>query len=191
MVPLYNHSKKQCANAVNLDSSHSFSTSIIAFPERKSVLTFPTLIRGGSGINVVPGSCEAYGDVRLFPGTSPEEIKGLITEQLERFSIPNYQLDDLLEVPAAETDPQAEVVQTLAAAGAAITGIQPRVEGSGPACDGWRFITRGIPTVYGYGATYGGVHGADEWVDVESLRSTTEVYAHTILQCLENKSSYG
>ena len=155
------------------------------------MLTFPTLIRGKSGINVVPSSCEAYGDVRLLPGTSPEEIKGLIKEQLERFSIPNSQLEDLLVVPAAETHPQAEVVQTLAAAVAAITGTQPRVEGSGPACGGWMFITRGIPTVCGYGATYGGVHGADEWVDLESLHSTTEVYAHTILHYLENKSSYG
>jgi len=164
-------------------------SSSLAFPKRKSVLTFPTLIHGGSGINVVPSSCEAYGDVRLLPTTSPEEIKRLIKEQLERLSIPHYQLDDLLVVPAAETDPQAEIVQTLAAAVEAITGKQPRIEGSGPACDGWMFITRGIPTVCGYGATYGGVHGADEWVDVESLRNTTEVYAHTILHYLENKSS--
>jgi len=28
-----------------------------AFPNRTSVMTFPTLIQGGSGINVVPGSC--------------------------------------------------------------------------------------------------------------------------------------
>ena len=105
------------------------------------MLTFPTLILGGSGINVVPSSCEAYGDVRLLPGTSPEEIKFLIKEQLERFSIPNSQLEDLLEVPAAETDPQAAVVQTLVAA---ITGTHPRVEGNGPACDGWMFITRGF-----------------------------------------------
>jgi len=127
----------------------------------------------------------------LLPGTSPEEIKGLITEQLERFSISNSQLEDLLEVPAAETHPQAEVVQTLAAAVEAITGTHPRVEGSGPACDGWMFITRGIPTVCRYGVAYGGIHGADEWGDVESLHSTTEVYAHTILHYLGNKSSYG
>jgi acetylornithine deacetylase/succinyl-diaminopimelate desuccinylase-like protein len=127
----------------------------------------------------------------ILPGTSPEEIKRLIKEQLERFSIPNSQLEDLLVVPAAETHPQAAVVQTLAAAVAAITGTHPRVEGSGPACDRWMFITRGIPTVCEYGATYGGVHGADEWVDLESLRSTTEIYAHTILHYLENKSSCG
>ena len=167
------------------------ASSSLVFPDRKSVLTFPTLIRGGSGINVVPSSCEAYGDVRLLPSTSPEEIKRLIAEQLERLSIPNYQLDDLLVVPAAETNPQAEVVRTLAAAIEAITATQPRVEGSGPACDGWMFITRGIPTVCGYGVTYGGVHGADEWADLESLRSTTEVYAHTILHFLGKKLAEG
>ncbi len=174
---------------VSLASAESTlpSSSSLAFPKRKSVLTFPTLMRGGSGINVVPSSCEAYSNVRLLPDTSPEEIKRLIKDQLEQLSIPNYQLKDLLEVPAAETHPQAEVVQTLAAAVAAITGTHPRVEGSGPACDGWMFITRGIPTVCGYGVAYDGVHGADEWVDVESLRSTTEVYAHTILHFLGKK----
>ncbi len=104
-------------------------------------------MHGGSGINVVPSSCEAYGDVRLLPGISPEEIRGLITEQLERFSNSNYQPDDLLEVPAAAV-----------AAVEAITGIHPRVEGSGLACDGWVFITRGIPTVCRYGIAQGGVH---------------------------------
>jgi succinyl-diaminopimelate desuccinylase len=151
-----------------------------AFPNRKSVLTFPTLIRGGSGINVVPGSCEAYGDVRLLPGLTADEIKTLIREQLERLAITTYHLDDVLFVPAAETDPHAEIVQALATAVETITGVRPRLEGSGPACDGWMFMTRGIPTVCGYGVACGGVHGADEWVDVTSLRTLTEVYAHTI-----------
>jgi hypothetical protein len=60
---------------------------------------------------------------------------------------------------------------------------------SGPACDGWMFLARGIPTVYGYGVTYGGVHGADEWVDLESLRRVTEVYALTILSYLSRNCS--
>jgi succinyl-diaminopimelate desuccinylase len=152
-----------------------------AFPGRKSVLTFPTLIRGGSGINVVPSQCEAYGDVRLLPGLSADSVRELVREQLQKLSIEVYQLDDLLVVPAAETDPQAAIVQTLATAVETITGARPRVEGSGPACDGWMFMTRGIPTVCGYGVACGGVHGADEWVDLESLRKVTEVYAHTIL----------
>ena len=134
-------------------------------------------MRGGSGINVVPGSCEAYGEVRLLPGTSPEEIKRLITEHLERLSITDYQLDDLLVVPAAETHPQVEVVQTLAAAGEAITGTHPRVEGSGPACNGWMFITRGFlfHSRLFRGTTHKGLHLC---IRGGFLHSLIEVMAH-------------
>lgn len=62
-----------------------------AFPNRKSVLTFPTLIRGGSGISTVPGSCEAYGDVRLLPGLSADEVKNLIRNQLKPFIVDGVQ----------------------------------------------------------------------------------------------------
>ena len=160
------------------------TSSSAAFPNRKSVLTFPTLIHGGTGINVVPSSCEAYGDARLLPGISAEEIKQVIKDQLALLSISKYRLDDLLVVPAVETNHESEIVQALAAAVEATTGIQPRLEGSGPTCDGWMFITRGIPAVCGYGVKCGGVHGADEWVDLNSMRTITEIYAHTILHYL-------
>src|SRR6266487_639233 len=159
-------------------------TDSAAFPGRKSVLTFPTLIRGGDGINIVPDSCEAYGDVRLLPGLSADTVKQIIKEHLASLFIQNYQLEDLITVPAAETNPQADIVRCLAKSIQAVTGTYPQLEGSGPACDGWMFITRGIPTVCGYGVTCGGVHGADEWIDLKSLRRVTEIYAHTIMSYL-------
>jgi len=110
-----------------------------------------------------------------------DEIREFIKEQLVRLAITSYRLDDVLFVPAAETDPHAEIVQRLARAVETITDMRPRIVGSGPACDGWMFITRGIPTVCGYGVACEGVHGADEWVDLASVRSITEVYAHTML----------
>lgn len=152
------------------------------FPGRRSLITFPTLIKGGRSVNIVPDICEAYGDVRLLPGLSVDTVKQVIKDQLASLAIQDYQLDDLIVVPAAETNPQAEIVRCLAASIEMITGTPPRLEGAGPACDGWMFISRGIPTVCGYGVTCGGVHGADEWVDLESLRWVTEVYAHTILR---------
>ena len=66
-----------------------------------------------------------------------------------------------------------------------VTEVQPLLEGAGPACDGWMFITKGIPTVCGYGVTCGGVHGADEWVNIESLKRVTEIYALTIIHYLQ------
>ncbi len=157
----------------------------VAFPGRKSVLTFPTLIRGGHGINIVPEACEAYGEVRLLPNISVDWIKRLIEEKLQELAIKDYHLDDLVAIPAVETDPKSEVVQALVRAVETVTGVKPRLEGAGPACDGWMFITRGIPTICGYGVACGGVHGVDEWVDLESIRRVTEIYAHAIMQYLE------
>src|SRR6266516_7462369 len=101
-----------------------------AFPQRKSVLTFPTLMEGGNGINMVPDWCEAYGDVRLLPGVSAMQVRRLIEGQLRNLAIADYHLDDLLSIPAVETDQQAEVVQALARAAEAVTGATPRLEGA-------------------------------------------------------------
>jgi acetylornithine deacetylase/succinyl-diaminopimelate desuccinylase-like protein len=124
-----------------------------------------------------------------LPGLSVEEVKRLIEDQLRDLAIANYRLDDLLSIPAVETDQQAEVVQALARAVGTVTGTIPRVEGAGPACDGWMFITHGIPTVCGYGVACGGVHGADEWADLQSLRTVTEIYALAILDYLKEEST--
>ncbi|HET8842212.1 MAG TPA: M20/M25/M40 family metallo-hydrolase [Ktedonobacteraceae bacterium] len=158
-----------------------------AFPGRRSVLTFPTLIKGGSGINVVPGTCEAYGDVRLLPGLSATQVRTIIQKYLRRLDIQEYQLDDLLDIPAVEIQRDVAIVQHLAAAVEIVTGKHLRVEGSGPACDGWMFIQRGIPTVCGYGVKCGSVHGADEWTDLKSLNDLTEIYACTIARFFEYK----
>lgn len=170
--------------AVALSSCALPEVHSVVFPNRKSVFTFPTIIRGGQGMNMVPDSCEAYGDIRLLPGISGNEMRRLIEEQLQELSIKSYQLDDLVSIPAVETDRSAEIVQALLSAVESVTGVKPRMEGVGPACDGWMFNTRGIPTIFGYGVTCGGVHGADEWVDLASLRTVTEVYARTIMHYL-------
>jgi len=45
------------------------------FEGRKSVITPGTLIKGGTGINIVPDYCEATVDIRLMPGQTKEGIK--------------------------------------------------------------------------------------------------------------------
>jgi succinyl-diaminopimelate desuccinylase len=154
------------------------------FPGRKPVLTFPTLIRGGSAVNMVPDTCEAYGDVRLLPGISEETVRYALEQCLEPHADVSYNVQTVAYVPSAEILQREEIVQCLGAAVEAVTGQHLRREGGGPACDGWMFISRGIPAVCGYGVACGGVHGADEWVDIESLRSVTEVYAQTIMHYL-------
>ena len=59
----------------------------VSFPGRKSVLTFPTLIWGGHGINVVPDVCEAYGEVRFLPNLSIDWIKQLLKYRSKCFQL--------------------------------------------------------------------------------------------------------
>lgn len=154
-----------------------------AFPGRKNVLTFPTLIQGGSSVNMVPESCEAYGDLRLMPGLSAHDVRYLIEDCLRPLDLV-YELQEVVFVPAVETPRSALIVETLARSIQEVTGTSPKVEGAGPACDGWMFSRRGIETVCGYGVECGGVHGADEWVGLASLLRVTEIYARTILNYL-------
>jgi succinyl-diaminopimelate desuccinylase len=99
-----------------------------------------------------------------------------------------YELQEVVFVPAVETPRSALIVETLARSIEEVTGTRPRVEGAGPACDGWMFSARGIETICGYGVECGGVHGADEWVGLASLRRVTEIYARTILSYLGQAS---
>lgn len=153
------------------------------FVDRKPVFTFPTKISGGASINIVPAKCEAYGDVRLLPGNSDAQVKLLMIERLQKLGVP-YVIEDLIYVPAVEIDAHDPVVLSLQKAAKAVLGYEPPAKISGPATDGWMLVKRDIPTIMGFGPDGGGEHGRGEWVDLESLRKITEVYARFIVDYL-------
>ena len=153
------------------------------FEGRKPMFTFPTKIVGGAAMNVVPASCEAYGDVRLLPGNSESQVKLLMIERLQKLNIP-YEIQDLIYVPAVEIDPHDPLVTSLQKSAKAVLGYTPESKVSGPATDGWMMVKRDIPTIMGFGPDGGGEHGRGEWVDLESLRKITEVYARFIVDYL-------
>lgn len=152
-----------------------------AFPGRKPVFTFPTLIRGGTSINMVPDECSAYGDVRLLPGVDDCTIEDMIRERLDSIDHLDYTLERLLFVPSCEISPSEEIVQILTHRAGEVLGKPPTTYGSGPWNDAWMLLTRGIPTVAGFGPNGGGAHGPDEFVDLDSVIDTTRIYARAIV----------
>ena len=153
------------------------------FEGRRPMFTFPTKITGGVAMNVVPSTCEAYGDVRLLPGNSEAQVKILMIERLQKLGIP-YEIQDLIYVPAVEIDPHDPVVSSLQKAAKSVLGYVPEAKVSGPATDGWMLVKRDIPTIMGFGPDGGGEHGRGEWVDLSSLEKITEVYAKFIVDYL-------
>lgn len=155
-----------------------------SFPGRKSVLTFPTLIEGGSSISTVPGQCIAYGDCRLLPGVRPDEVENLIRERLQRLPDITYTLQTLVSVPAVEISPDEPIVDCFARATKEVLGTEPSCVGAGPWNDGWMFITRGIPAICGFGPDGGNPHAANEFVFVDSVVATTRIFARAIVDYL-------
>ncbi|MBN2302879.1 MAG: M20 family metallopeptidase [Anaerolineae bacterium] len=155
-----------------------------AFPERKPVLTFPTMIHGGVSINAVPDRCAAYGDLRLLPGLDAAGVEALIHRRLA--AIPNlqYTLEPLMFVPAVEIPPSHDLIQILVRHAAAVTDTLPSTLGCGPWNDGWMFITRGIPAICGFGPNGAGVHAPDEYVELDSLIDTTRIFIRAIVDYL-------
>lgn len=154
------------------------------FPGRKPVFTFPTRVAGGTALNMVPDLCEAYGDVRLLPGNSDSQVRMLMVERLSKLGI-QYEIQDVLFVPAVEVDPRELVVDALQKSAKEVLGTLPQLKGSGPSTDGWMLARRDVPTVFGFGPDGSGEHGRGEWVDLESLKKITEVYARTALKFLQ------
>lgn len=153
------------------------------FVGRKPVFTFPTKMSGGVALNMVPSTCEAYGDVRLLPGNSEAQVKILMIERLQKLGVA-YEIEDLLFVPAVEIDPHDPLVLSLQRATKAVMGYEPEAKVSGPGTDGWMMVKRDIPTIMGFGPDGGGEHGKGEWVDLLSLQKVTEVYARFIADYL-------
>lgn len=156
-----------------------------AFPGRIPVFTFPTKITGGKTVNMVPDKCVAEGDVRLMPGNSDKQVRMWIEDCLSEHKIGAvYEIDDLAYVPSVEILKCEEIVETLYKNAVEVLGRKPRIAGAGPWNEAWMFVTRDVPTVAGFGPD--GDHGqeADEYVDLDSLKQVTKIYARTIIEYL-------
>lgn len=154
------------------------------FPQRKPVVTFPVKIMGGSSAELVPDVCEAWGDVRLMPGNTDKQVKLLITEKLDKLKLGTWEIEDILFVPSMEIEKHEPVVQALYKSSLEVIGRKPKIEGCGMWNDAWMLSARGVPCIAGFGPD-GGVDinrdGVGEWVNLDSLKQITKIYARTIV----------
>ena len=153
------------------------------FPGRKSVLTFPTLIKGGKAINIVPDSCIAFGDTRILPGITKEFMEKEIRRKIDNLGI-KYKLTPVVYVPASFISLKKVIIQILRDNTKQILKNEPIAEGAGPWSDMWMFIEKGIPAV-NFGCDGGGMHDKNEYVEIKSVIDVTKIYTLTALDFLK------
>lgn len=153
------------------------------FPGRKNILTFPTLIKGGKAINIVPDSCVAFGDIRVLPGVTKEYLEKEIKKKLNKSGV-KYRLTPIGYVLPVFIKPTEKIVSILKDNVNKILNKKVISEGAGPWSDMWMFIEKGIPAV-NFGCKGKGMHDKNEYVEIKSVIDTTKIYALTTFDFLK------
>jgi acetylornithine deacetylase/succinyl-diaminopimelate desuccinylase-like protein len=110
-----------------------------------------------------------------------------IEEKLDELEAIDYEVEDVLYVPAVEVDGKEEVVESMVEAYEQGIGEKPRVEGIGPWNNGWVFIQKDIPAIIQVPLRGGISRWGVEWVSMPSLKKLTVAVALTIVNYLGMK----
>lgn len=141
-----------------------------------------SLLRGGSEISTYAAHCSLKVERRTSPGETTvqathelEEILEILGKEDATFKA---SLKLLAERPPFEIDPRAEIVRAVEAAYTRQLGTAPRRTGVSFWSDAALWAAAGIPTLL-LGPTGHGLHSAEEWVDIQSVRHLAAILADT------------
>jgi acetylornithine deacetylase/succinyl-diaminopimelate desuccinylase-like protein len=164
----------------------------------------PVLLNAGFRGNVIPGSAEATVNFRTIPGTNTADLIGEITRVIDdpRVEItpvttniggtrPPAELERLQKLPPSTQD--SELYRALARQSNVVypeAAVTPYLFQAGTDAIAWR--SRGVPVygIYPYpidSEDLSRMHGNDERVSIESLRSGTELIYKTLLEVAAKK----
>jgi len=170
-------------------------------------------VKGEPQLNVVPYQCRALLDIRTVPGQSHEVLKKQIEdivfeeersvraslesgflreirENLERGLTKGISFEASLDVfedrPWTQTSPEEPIARAVAKAVKRLTGEEPVYAGVPGATDG-TFLSAwaGVPIVTTGAGKWSIPHQKNEWVSVEELYLTAQIYAASALEFLK------
>jgi len=171
----------------------------VRFPQHPLCPYGPTLnvgvmMSGGVNYGVIPGYAEFGSEVRLIPGMDRETFR----EDVERLLADLRREDPQLEVafewapppldwlPATEVMATEPLVEAVARAAEQVLGRRPPLSYFPGGTDAVAFHgTAGIPTLPGFGpGILPPCHGPNEWVSLQALQQSAQIYALTALTYL-------
>jgi len=137
-----------------------------------------SLISGGQELSSYPRSCVLRLERRTVPGETPDSVQRELETLLDRIrgERPRLraQLRRLFVRDPMEADRASAVAVALAAHVARVTAKPAVFAGMGGWLDSSLLDRAGIPTVV-IGPAGEGLHGVEEWVDLDSVRACREI----------------
>jgi len=144
-----------------------------------------SLIQGGTELSTYPDYCRIDLERRTIAGEDRATVEQELNELLEDVQAHDPQLKTKLAVffyrPHFEVSRTEPIVATLARVSARIQKAEPRYCAFSGWLDSSILSTAGIPTVI-FGPAGEGLHADTEYVEFESVVTTAEILAHTLVE---------
>jgi acetylornithine deacetylase len=138
------------------------------------------MLQGGVGSSTYSPHCRLEIERRTLPGEGDDRVLAEIDALLEdlRAADPAFRAERrvLLSRPGFEVAPDAAVVRAVSDAAAEVLGAPPRRVGASFWMDAALLAGAGIPTAV-IGPDGAGAHGAEEWVELDSVVRLAEILA--------------
>jgi succinyl-diaminopimelate desuccinylase len=157
----------------------------------------PTILQapvgGEAQINVIPEQCLTTLDIRTVPGQEHVQLKQEIQSIIDRLSKNDPDFKATFEViedrPWTETDIENPVVTAIADAYRDVTKTEPVYNGVPGATDGTFLHLAGVPIVTTGAGDREVPHQVNEYIDLEELATTTQIYKRAALNFLNGGNS--
>jgi len=142
-----------------------------------------SLISGGQELSSYPASCLLQLERRTVPGETPEAAEDELRAMLGRIGASDPRFSAVLRRTFArhpmEADRGSPIVAALSAQVQRVTGRPATLSGMGGWLDSALLDGAGIPTVV-IGPSGEGLHGVEEWVDLDSVRACRDTVLGTL-----------
>ena len=144
-----------------------------------------SLIQGGQELSSYPERCLLSAERRTLPGESLESVESEFLEIIENLRRTDPSLQAVvrrgIDRAPLETREDTGIVQAIQAASGKILNRPSPIAGVPFWTDAAVLSAEGIPSVL-FGPSGSGAHAVEEWVDLASVRTCTEIYLATAME---------
>ena len=151
-----------------------------------------SVIEGGQELSSYPALCKLSLERRTLPGETPEMVRAEIQAVIDRLSAadPYFHATcrPIFSREPLEVSAQSDIVKILGQQLLAQLGRDPVISGMSGWTDAALLTAAGIPSVV-FGPAGEGLHGAREWVDLESVARCTAIVLAAITNFCANTGS--
>lgn len=142
-----------------------------------------SIISGGVELSTYPDRCKLEAERRLIPGETREDVEAEMEGLLQslREGDPKFKADYEITFyrGSMEISPDEEICKVLKQGSLEVLGKEPQWVGGSGWMDTQIIHGKGIPAV-AFGPIGFGAHGAEEWIDLNSVHKAAEVQEYVI-----------